>query len=93
MSGVSLDAVILEYQSMRTMLTLSDLAETHSELHRQSTPDLAAIHCLLGKLHHGNDDKRSAIEAYTMALKLNPFMWDAFTGLCELGIGSRSRCL
>ncbi len=27
-----------------------------------------------------------AIECYAEALKLNPFMWDAFLGLCDLGM-------
>lgn len=67
-------------------LTLSNLADTHAELQRQNAPDLAAIKCLLGKLYQSNNNSQDATEAYSAALKLNPFMWDAFTGLCELGI-------
>lgn len=30
-------------------------------------------------------DNKKAIENFVEALKLNPFMWDAFTGLCDIG--------
>jgi len=59
--------------------------DKHSETKRQHLPDAAAIYCLKGKLWHAHDDAKKAVECYVEALKLNPFMWDAFIGLCDTG--------
>lgn len=59
--------------------------DKHTETRRQQSPDAAAVYCLQGKLWHGHGDIHRAIEMYAESLKLNPFMWDAFLGLCELG--------
>lgn len=48
--------------------------------------DAAAFHCVLGKLLHGNGDIKRAVACYVAALKLNPFMWDAFQRLCDTGV-------
>lgn len=48
-------------------------------------PDAAACYCLLGKLYAAWGDTKKAIDYYVEALKINPFMWDAFTGLCDMG--------
>lgn len=61
----------------------------HTESRRQHLPDAAAIHCLQGKLWQGHRDSTKAIESYAEALKHNPFMWDAFIGLCNLGVNVR----
>ncbi|RMZ77180.1 hypothetical protein DV738_g4471, partial [Chaetothyriales sp. CBS 135597] len=57
----------------------------HTESRRQHLPDAAAVLCLKGKLwkHHKNADQ--AVECWAAALRLNPFMWDAFTGLTDAG--------
>lgn len=39
----------------------------------------------MGKLWHAHKDLNKAVEYYAESLKLNPFMWDAFLGLCETG--------
>ncbi|KAF4440365.1 protein bimA [Fusarium austroafricanum] len=49
-------------------------------------PDLPSVNRLLGKLHHANGDLQSAARCFVSALELDPFMWDAFTDLCESGI-------
>ena len=59
--------------------------DKHSESRRQYLPDAAAVHCLQGKLWHAHHDFTKAIESYAEALRLNPFMWDAFIGLSDLG--------
>ena len=59
--------------------------DKHTETRRQPLPDAAAVYCLQGKLWHGHQDLNKAIECYAEALKVNPFMWDAFLGLCDLG--------
>ncbi|MCJ1358644.1 MAG: anaphase-promoting complex subunit cdc27 [Icmadophila ericetorum] len=61
----------------------------HTDTRRQHLPDAAAVQCLLGKLYQGYKDTNQAIECYTEAVKLNPFMWDAFRGLCDLGVNIR----
>ena len=40
---------------------------------------------MLGKLHAAHGDTKKAIDYYVEALQLNSFMWDAFTGLCDIG--------
>jgi len=57
----------------------------HTASSRQPLPDAAAMYCLLGKLYHGYDNMHKAISCFEGSLKLNPFMWDAFTSLCETG--------
>ncbi|KAL8824465.1 MAG: hypothetical protein Q9170_008145 [Blastenia crenularia] len=61
----------------------------HTESRRQHLPDAAAIHCLQGKLWQAHHDSTKAIESYAESLKLNPLMWDAFIGLCDLGVNVR----
>jgi anaphase-promoting complex subunit 3 len=44
---------------------------------------------LLGKLWNAHGDNQKAIDYYIEALKLNPFMWDAFTDLADMGSAVR----
>ncbi|TVY94108.1 Protein bimA [Lachnellula willkommii] len=57
----------------------------HTQTTRHPYPDAAAITCLLGKLYFAYENKQKAISCFEEALKLNPFMWDAFTILCDMG--------
>ncbi|KAJ6014905.1 20S cyclosome subunit (BimA/Nuc2/Cdc27) [Penicillium herquei] len=59
----------------------------HNETQRQHLPDAAAVYCLRGKLYHAHKDMENAVDSYVTSLKLNPFMWDAFLGLCSAGVG------
>ena len=61
----------------------------HSETRRQHLPDAAAVQYLQARLLHAHEDTEKAIECYAEALKLNPFMWGAFVGLCDLGVTVR----
>ncbi|KAG5925359.1 hypothetical protein E4U42_004394 [Claviceps africana] len=61
----------------------------HTPTTRMGHPDSAAVLCLLGKLYHGYGDKRKAVSCFEESLKKNPFMWDAFTALCDMGINVR----
>ncbi|RDL34341.1 Uncharacterized protein BP5553_07469 [Venustampulla echinocandica] len=61
----------------------------HTQSTRQPYADAAAVSCLLGKLYSGYDNKQKAISCFEEALKLNPFMWDAFTSLCDMGTSVR----
>lgn len=49
-------------------------------------PDAATINCLVGRLWHAIGDIKKAVDAYVAAVKLNPFLWEAFLGLCDTGI-------
>lgn len=60
-------------------------SDKHSDSSRRHVPDAAACFCLLGKLWAAHGDTKKAIEYYVDSLKLNSFMWDAFTGLCDIG--------
>ncbi|KAG6007109.1 hypothetical protein E4U54_000059 [Claviceps lovelessii] len=61
----------------------------HTPTTRVGHPDSAAVLCLLGKLYHGYGDKKKAVSCFEDSLKKNPFMWDAFTALCDMGISVR----
>ena len=58
----------------------------HNEVRRQHLPDAAAVYCLQGKLWHAHKDIGKAVDCWVEALRLNPFMWDAFLGLTDAGI-------
>ncbi|KAL4917213.1 protein bima [Aspergillus aurantiobrunneus] len=61
----------------------------HSETRRQHLPDAASVLCLQGKLWQAHKEHNKAVDCYAAALKLNPFMWDAFMNLCETGVDMR----
>ncbi|OAQ68003.2 protein bimA [Pochonia chlamydosporia 170] len=61
----------------------------HTATTRAGFPDTPAILCLLGKLHRAYGDKKKAVSCFEESLKKNPFMWDAFTALCDMGINVR----
>jgi anaphase-promoting complex subunit 3 len=42
------------------------------------------VFCLLGKLYGAYGDTQKALGLYVESLSLNPFMWDAFTALCDM---------
>ncbi|KAJ6164103.1 anaphase-promoting complex subunit cdc27 [Penicillium chermesinum] len=58
----------------------------HSETQRHHLPDAAAVYCLQGKLYRAHKDLNKAVDCFVESLKLNPFMWDAFLGLCATGV-------
>lgn len=57
----------------------------HSETSRRHVPDAAAVLTLLAKLWRAYGDLQKAGDCYIEAHKLNPFVWDAFEGLCRIG--------
>ena len=61
----------------------------HSATSRATYPDAAAVLCLLGKLYRAYDDRKKAVGCFEDALKANPFMWDAFTAMCDVGAALR----
>lgn len=59
--------------------------DKHSETSRRHVPDAAACNRLLAKLYSAQGDTIKAMDHYIDALKINPFMWDAFTAICDTG--------
>ncbi|KAK7202571.1 hypothetical protein BZA70DRAFT_285402 [Myxozyma melibiosi] len=59
---------------------------SHNDGERQALPDMAAVQSLLGHLYRNFGDAKEAMECYSTALSINPFLWDAFDGLCKLGV-------
>jgi anaphase-promoting complex subunit 3 len=60
-------------------------ADKHSENSRRHLPDAAAVQYLLGKLWMLYGETTKAVECFVEALRLNPFLWDAFTDMCNTG--------
>ncbi|OLL23906.1 Protein bimA [Neolecta irregularis DAH-3] len=64
----------------------------HTDKKRRHIPDAGAVYCLLGHLSsQGGGTIRKSMEYYVSAVKANPFLWEAFDGLCKLGIKLRVR--
>lgn len=63
----------------------------HGASYRAPQPDTASVSCLLGKLYRAFDDKKRAIMCFEESLKANPFMWDAFTSLSDMGANVRTQ--
>ncbi|KAF4992865.1 hypothetical protein FDECE_13595 [Fusarium decemcellulare] len=76
-------------EKSRSLWTSKSSLGKHSATTRTALPDASAVLCLLGRLNRGYDDKKKAIGCFEEALKLNPFMWDAFTALCDMGVTVR----
>lgn len=59
---------------------------SHTEMTRRLLPDCAAVNCLLAQLYRGEQDIETSIECYVRAVRNNPFLWEAFQGLLDLGV-------
>lgn len=59
--------------------------DDHSNSKRNHLPDMGAVLCLLGHLHRASGDSKRAMDAYIESLRVNPYLWEAFDGLIELG--------
>lgn len=80
---------ITALEKARGLWTARNNMGKHTSSSRMPYPDAAAIHCLLGRLYRAYDDKKKAITCFEDALRSNPFMWDAFTILCDMGVDIR----
>ncbi|KAK4459117.1 protein bima [Cladorrhinum samala] len=76
-------------EKARALWTAKCSIGKHNSTARAPYPDAAAASCLLGKLYRAYDDKKKAIPCFEEALKANPFMWDAFIALCDMGVNVR----
>jgi hypothetical protein len=59
--------------------------DDHSSSTRNHLPDIGAVLCLMGHMQRNSGDSKRAMDAYVEALKVNPYLWEAFIGLVELG--------
>ncbi|KAF2858005.1 TPR-like protein [Piedraia hortae CBS 480.64] len=58
----------------------------HSDTSRRHLPDAPAVCTLMGKLYQAHGDDQKAADCFLEAHKANPFTWDAFEGLCQVGV-------
>ena len=52
----------------------------------QDIPDIAIMHCKAGLLAARASLKTEAVNYFTSALTLEPLLWEAWLGLCNLGL-------
>ncbi|KAK0710892.1 hypothetical protein B0H67DRAFT_601754 [Lasiosphaeris hirsuta] len=81
---------ITALEKARPLWTAKCNVGKHTASVRMPHPDAPAVNCLLGKLYRAYDDKKKAISCFEDALRGNPFMWDAFTILCDMGVSIRT---
>lgn len=79
-------AGIMALLSVQSSWTSTSHFYSHTESTRRLLPDGAAVACVLGHLYKQNDDIKKAIENYVLAVKRNPYLWEAFEGLLSLGV-------
>ncbi|ODQ66400.1 TPR-like protein, partial [Nadsonia fulvescens var. elongata DSM 6958] len=60
--------------------------ETSTSTDRRTVPDSSVCYTTLGKLYQCAGDYRKASESYAAALKVNPYIWEAFESLCDMGV-------
>ncbi|ODA82587.1 hypothetical protein RJ55_01094 [Drechmeria coniospora] len=80
---------IVALEKSRGLWTQKCAIGKHSPTSRSASPDIPVVLSLLGKLHRAYGDKKKAVSCFEEALKKNPFMWDAFSALCDMGINVR----
>lgn len=79
---------MIENQQKQTLWANTEMRRSPDllpETSQRHYPDAAACYNLLGKLYNADRHMKRAVDCYVEALKLNPFMWDAFEGLCDAG--------
>lgn len=67
--------------------------DDHSNSARNNLPDIGAVLCLMGHMQRASGDSKRAMDTYIEALKANPYLWEAFDGLIELGMTLNSHSL
>ncbi|KAG5519923.1 hypothetical protein PMAC_000200 [Pneumocystis sp. 'macacae'] len=76
---------IAALEAVSSQWTKSNNMYQHDDIYRCHLPDAAAIFCLLGHLSKKGGMVKKATDYYICSVKLNPFLWEAFDGLCALG--------
>lgn len=76
-----------------TLLSAFDTNQNQKDNERHVLPDPAACQCLLGKLYRAIGDIKEASICHTTALKLNPYLWESFEELCNMGVNVRVKSL
>ncbi|KAI5787032.1 hypothetical protein DFH27DRAFT_226684 [Peziza echinospora] len=76
---------IIALEKCKSQWTGTSSWNMHTDSERRVLPDAAAIYCLLGKLYHSDGKQKQSVESFVQAVKLNPFIWEAFEGLLDTG--------
>lgn len=63
--------------------------DQHSDTQRKIVPDGAAVHTVIGRLYEALNRQKEAVEHYAAAVRTNPFAWEAYERMCELGTAVR----
>ncbi|CCF60797.1 hypothetical protein KAFR_0L01870 [Kazachstania africana CBS 2517] len=68
------------------LILVMRLDEFHRDFndHFISMPNLATIHSLIGKLYQRVDNTKSSIQHHIEALKIDPFLWESLSALCNM---------
>ncbi|KOS18770.1 Protein bimA [Escovopsis weberi] len=80
---------IAALEKSRSSWIQKNLMGKHSATSRAAHHDGPAVLCLLGKLYRAYDEQTKSISCFEDALKINPFQWDAFKALCDMGVKVR----
>ncbi|GMM37375.1 anaphase promoting complex subunit [Saccharomycopsis crataegensis] len=60
---------------------------------RKSTPDAAVVFSLLGRLYGSIGDTKESAIYHSQALRLNPYLWDSFEQLCQIGANVNTKSI
>lgn len=69
--------------SIFSLLSLKDEWSINSGLY--GVPDVATIYCILGKLYFKLDNVKESCLYHSRALQSNPYLWESYQSLCEMG--------
>ncbi|CAG8587472.1 40911_t:CDS:2 [Gigaspora margarita] len=74
-------------EKLRSVLSEIDEAssDTFSNIPKNNQPDASSVLCLLGALCKQAKRPEEAAQHYLCCIKKNPYMWEAFESLCQLG--------
>ncbi|KAF9050654.1 TPR-like protein [Hymenopellis radicata] len=75
-------------EALEESLKDASYGSTSSSAHRTARqfPEEAAIHCRTGSMALKGNLQDKAAASFQQALNLNPLLWEAFEGLCTLGV-------
>ncbi|CAG8571030.1 17796_t:CDS:10 [Racocetra persica] len=74
-------------EKLRSVLSEVDdvSSDTFAHISKNNQPDASSILCLLGALCKQAKRPEEAAHHYLCCIKKNPYMWEAFESLCQLG--------
>lgn len=73
------------YAEAEAALTENTKGTNLNELTAEYGDQASFVHLLLGKIANKTERKNIAIESWSKALEVNPFLWSSFEELCKIG--------